>query len=233
MYQTTYPPHFKLSQRLNSKLHPKYNDFKNKNFNLNATPTLDSNSICPPLSDECLISIINLVRKNVINSLDLTLKTSSSFEKKAKLDEENEKEENEKEEETVEEEHDSDDRNSVEKLFNFVKIPKNKKTVSFVVGETASNALLNNASFPASVDYGEGGGSDRYGYTTSRTVPRTSRDRNPELREPVEPIDQHHNHHHHHHHYHHNRESSIKRGQFTRSLSNTEPPTDEKAGKKY
>ncbi|CAH1368306.1 unnamed protein product [Tenebrio molitor] len=74
-----------------------------------------------------------------------------------------------------------------------------------------------------------GGGSDRYGYTTShRTVPRNSRDRNQDLRDPIEPIDQHHNHHHHHHH-HHNRESSIKRGQFTRSLSNTEPPTDEKA----
>ncbi|XP_063931978.1 regulating synaptic membrane exocytosis protein 1 isoform X3 [Zophobas morio] len=76
-----------------------------------------------------------------------------------------------------------------------------------------------------------GGGSDRYGYTTGHrtAAPRNSRDRGQDLREPMEPIDPHHNHHHHHHHHHHNRESSIKRGQFTRSLSNTEPPPDEKA----
>jgi hypothetical protein len=127
-----------------------------------------------------------------------------------------------------------DERGSIEKLFNFVKIPKSKKTVSFLcddvdLDDDASLSSLNSASLPASTEYG--GGSDRYGYTTShRTVPRNSRDRNQDLRDPIEPIDQHHNHHHHHHH-HHNRESSIKRGQFTRSLSNTEPPTDEKAGK--
>ncbi|XP_050294946.1 regulating synaptic membrane exocytosis protein 2 isoform X2 [Anthonomus grandis grandis] len=40
----------------------------------------------------------------------------------------------------------------------------------------------------------------------------------------------HHNHHHHHqhHHHHHRREGTVKRGQFTRSLSNTEPPTEDK-----
>ncbi|RZC33978.1 regulating synaptic membrane exocytosis protein 2, partial [Asbolus verrucosus] len=120
---------------------------------------------------------------------------------------------------------------SVEKLFNFVKLPKNKKTVSFLVcnvdlDDASFTTALNETFVPASIEYG--GGSDRYEYTTShRTVPRNSRDRNQELRDPIEPIDQHH--HHHHHHHHHNRESSIKRGQFTRSLSNTEPPNDEKA----
>lgn len=44
-----------------------------------------------------------------------------------------------------------------------------------------------------------------------------------EVRELTEPIDRRH-------HYQH-RKSSIKREQFTRSLSNTEPSTDEKAGK--
>ncbi|KAJ8972639.1 hypothetical protein NQ317_007350 [Molorchus minor] len=52
-------------------------------------------------------------------------------------------------------------------------------------------------------------------------------------REPIEPLDPHHSYHphpnhHHHHHHHHHREASVKRGQFTRSLSNTEPPPDEK-----
>ncbi|XP_066143466.1 regulating synaptic membrane exocytosis protein 2 isoform X3 [Euwallacea fornicatus] len=36
-------------------------------------------------------------------------------------------------------------------------------------------------------------------------------------------------HHHHHHHYHHRREGTVKRGQFTRSLSNTEAPSEDKA----
>lgn len=38
------------------------------------------------------------------------------------------------------------------------------------------------------------------------------------------------NHHHHHHHYHHRRDGTVKRGQFTRSLSNTEAPSEDKAG---
>lgn len=43
----------------------------------------------------------------------------------------------------------------------------------------------------------------------------------------------HYNHHHHHHHHHHHREESTKRRQFTRSLSNTDPPADEKTGKNF
>lgn len=69
-------------------------------------------------------------------------------------------------------------------------------------------------------------GSDRYAYSSGyhREPSRTMRERTQDIRDPLESID-------HHHHYHkHHRESSIKRGQFTRSLSNTEPPHDEKAG---
>ncbi|XP_019867469.2 regulating synaptic membrane exocytosis protein 2 [Aethina tumida] len=77
-----------------------------------------------------------------------------------------------------------------------------------------------------SADYGSN--SDRYMYTGHRAPPRQMRDRDQDLRDPLEPLDQHHNHHHHHHHHHHHRENSVKRGQFTRSLSNTEPPPDEK-----
>ncbi|XP_072388810.1 regulating synaptic membrane exocytosis protein 2 [Diabrotica undecimpunctata] len=72
-----------------------------------------------------------------------------------------------------------------------------------------------------------------YGYRTMNS--RGARERDHEHREPIEPLDPHHNyhlnhnqHHHHHHHHHHHRESSVKRGQFTRSLSNTEPPVEEK-----
>lgn len=232
MFNTTYIPSSKLSKRFNSKHWSKSHSFENKVFSQRSNLALDLNRIYSPLSAESLKSIIKLVRNNVVNSLDSNLEASVFFKKEEEVEEDKTDEENEqKQKETIEEEHNFDKRGSIEKLFNFVKFSKNKKTVSFDVDETARDALLNNASFPASTDYGGGGGSDRYGYTTSRTVPRDSRDRNPELREPVEPIDQHHNHHHHHH-YRHNRESSIKRGQFTRSLSNTEPPTDEKAGRK-
>ncbi|CAG9835149.1 unnamed protein product [Diabrotica balteata] len=75
--------------------------------------------------------------------------------------------------------------------------------------------------------------STEYGYRTMNS--RGARERDHEHREPIEPLDPHHNyhlnhnqHHHHHHHHHHHRESSVKRGQFTRSLSNTEPPVEEK-----
>ncbi|CAH1186021.1 unnamed protein product [Phyllotreta striolata] len=71
-----------------------------------------------------------------------------------------------------------------------------------------------------------------YGYRTINSRGMRERDHDP--RETIEPLDPHHNyhlnhnHHHHHHHHHNHREGSVKRGQFTRSLSNTEPPTDEK-----
>ncbi|KAK4880315.1 hypothetical protein RN001_008461 [Aquatica leii] len=69
------------------------------------------------------------------------------------------------------------------------------------------------------------GSSDRYVYSRHREVPsKGSRDhQEQDLRDPIEQ-----QHHHHHHHHHHHRDGSIKRGQFTRSLSNTEPPVDEK-----
>ncbi|KAK5647100.1 hypothetical protein RI129_005564 [Pyrocoelia pectoralis] len=66
------------------------------------------------------------------------------------------------------------------------------------------------------------GSGERYGYSRHREVPtKGSRDhQEADLRDPLE--------HHHHHHHHHHREGSVKRGQFTRSLSNSEPPVDEK-----
>ncbi|CAH0557174.1 unnamed protein product [Brassicogethes aeneus] len=73
-----------------------------------------------------------------------------------------------------------------------------------------------------STEYGSS--SDRYMYTGHRGAgnSRNVRDRDHEI---IEPLDHHHNHHHHH--YNH-REGSVKRGQFTRSLSNAEAPTEEK-----
>lgn len=164
------------------------------------------------------------------NPLDIILKTRIEYSDLLAECQESDSDEKPKEENPVRRQSVHDERSSVEKLFNFVKIPKNKKTVSFLDHDLdASENSLNDAFLPASADYG--GGSDRYGYTTShRSTTRNMRDRNQDLRDPIEPIDQHHNHHHHHHHHH--RESSIKRGQFTRSLSNTEPPPDEKAGTK-
>lgn len=47
------------------------------------------------------------------------------------------------------------------------------------------------------------------------------------MRETMEPIE---TQHYHHRHYRQHREGSVKRGQFTRSLSNNEPPPDEKTG---
>lgn len=87
----------------------------------------------------------------------------------------------------------------------------------------------------SSTDYS--GGSDRYVYSGHRggSSSRNTRDREADMRETIEPIDpqyHHHHHHHHHHHYRSHREGSVKRGQFTRSLSNNEPPPDEKTGKR-
>lgn len=67
-----------------------------------------------------------------------------------------------------------------------------------------------------------GGGSDRYGYCTQRqTSARPPREYDLESRD-VEEADRQ---------YHRTvKEGSIKRGQFTRSLSNNDPPLDEKAG---
>ncbi|XP_031342324.1 regulating synaptic membrane exocytosis protein 1 isoform X3 [Photinus pyralis] len=67
------------------------------------------------------------------------------------------------------------------------------------------------------------GSGERYVYSRHREVPtKGSRDhQEADLRGPLE-------HHHHHHRHHHHREGSVKRGQFTRSLSNSDPPVDEK-----
>ncbi|XP_076254330.1 rab3 interacting molecule isoform X3 [Rhynchophorus ferrugineus] len=85
-------------------------------------------------------------------------------------------------------------------------------------------------------------GTEYVSYSTSyRSVPRNSKEREMDPREhrDADPLEQHHYHqyheepqhhypHHHHHHHHHRKDGSVKRGQFTRSLSNTEPPPDEK-----
>lgn len=82
----------------------------------------------------------------------------------------------------------------------------------------------------ASIDSTEYGG-----YPAYRSMPRNARERDQDVREPIEPLDPHHDYHphpnHHYNNHHHHREASVKRGQFTRSLSNTEPPPDEKIGK--
>ncbi|XP_060516998.1 regulating synaptic membrane exocytosis protein 2 [Cylas formicarius] len=74
--------------------------------------------------------------------------------------------------------------------------------------------------------------SSEYGEYPSYRSARDPRDRDSDPREPMEPLDSrhgyHHKSHHHHHHHNHHRDGSVKRGQFTRSLSNTEPPSDEK-----
>ncbi|XP_048518491.1 regulating synaptic membrane exocytosis protein 2 isoform X2 [Dendroctonus ponderosae] len=71
------------------------------------------------------------------------------------------------------------------------------------------------------------------GYQMTRNS--TASDRGSD-RDTMDSLDSHHhshpddqNHHHHHHHHHHRREGTVKRGQFTRSLSNTEPPSEDKA----
>lgn len=79
-------------------------------------------------------------------------------------------------------------------------------------------------------------GSDYSGYQNYRNAPRNARERDQDLRDPIEPLDSYHSYHHpnsnhHYDHHHHHREESIKRRQFTRSLSNTDPPPDEKTGK--
>lgn len=107
---------------------------------------------------------------------------------------------------------------------------ENEKFLCSVDKSCNASYSLNNASLD---------GSDYSGYQNYRT-PRNTRERDQDLRDPIEPLDSHHSYHHsnpnhhfdhHHHHHHHHREESVKRRQFTRSLSNTEPPTDEKTGK--
>lgn len=85
------------------------------------------------------------------------------------------------------------------------------------------------ASYPDSSEYPSGGGSDRYSYGSGhrqQSAARIPRDRvDVENRDPMEVMDHHQYHHGHH------REASVKRGTFTRSLSNNETPADEKTGK--
>lgn len=87
--------------------------------------------------------------------------------------------------------------------------------------DASSNAKL---SFP-STEYTTGSGSDRYPYgshrtTTSRRM-RHEMDHEQNLRDPLDDDRRNHRQH---------REGSVKRGQFTRSLSNNEAPTEEKNG---
>lgn len=120
------------------------------------------------------------------------------------------------------------------KIFKLVNSAKQNSSVdtSYSVDSLYSvDCNIINASFSKtasetnSTEYG-GGGSDRYAYNSHRGPPsRNIRDREQEMRDPVEPIDQHH------YHIRHHRESSVKRGQFTRSLSNSETPGEEKTGK--
>lgn len=93
-----------------------------------------------------------------------------------------------------------------------------------------TTSIASKAFNDASIDLG----STEYGYRTMNSRGVRERDHHDHPREPIEPLDPHHNYHlnHNHHvHHHHHREGSVKRGQFTRSLSNTEPPTDEKTGR--
>ncbi|XP_071053229.1 regulating synaptic membrane exocytosis protein 2 isoform X1 [Onthophagus taurus] len=73
-----------------------------------------------------------------------------------------------------------------------------------------------------SADYGTG--SDRYPYATHRHPSTRSRDRERERERDHEPEQMDHHQYHRQH-----RDGSVKRGQFTRSLSNNETPADEKA----
>ncbi|CAH1175810.1 unnamed protein product [Phaedon cochleariae] len=74
--------------------------------------------------------------------------------------------------------------------------------------------------------------SEYTGYPSYRNASRSARERDQDIREPADSLDSHHGYHHHHNHHHHHhphhREGTVKRGQFTRSLSNTEPPNEEK-----
>lgn len=118
--------------------------------------------------------------------------------------------------------------NQIFKLVRFAKQSSSLEAESklFMSSECIAKEPSNSAFESNSTDYG-GGGSDRYAYTSNRGPSRNVRDRDQDLRDPIEPLD-----HHHHYHYHirHHRESSVKKGQFTRSLSNTETPGEEKTG---
>ncbi|KAK9709580.1 C2 domain [Popillia japonica] len=80
---------------------------------------------------------------------------------------------------------------------------------------------------PDSSEYPSGGGSDRYSYGSGhrqQPASRIPRERvEVEIRDPMETME-----HHQYHHGHHHRDGSVKRGTFTRSLSNNETPADEK-----
>lgn len=114
-----------------------------------------------------------------------------------------------------------------------LRLSKNKfqylKSSNICSIDKCSNA--SNSSNNASLD-----GSEYSGYQNYRSTPRSGREREQDLRDPIEPLDPHHSYHHtnpnhHYNHHHHRREESVKRRQFTRSLSNTDPPLDEKTGK--
>ncbi|CAH1130637.1 unnamed protein product [Ceutorhynchus assimilis] len=76
-------------------------------------------------------------------------------------------------------------------------------------------------------------------YRITRNSMPSDRGAERDIMDPMEPHHHHHHHHryhdepelhdHHHHHHHHRREGTVKRGQFTRSLSNTDAPSEDKA----
>lgn len=99
------------------------------------------------------------------------------------------------------------------------------KDVADDASDTSDNASATGSdSLANSTEYS--GMSDRYNHPRHRDAPRRSTQEHPsqELREPLD------DHHHHHHSHHHHREGSVKKGRFTRSLSNTEVPSDERTG---
>lgn len=89
---------------------------------------------------------------------------------------------------------------------------------------SSCNASDSSGNASVSLPSTEYGGSDRYNHSRYREASTRSAKEHPgqELREPLD--------HHHHAHYNH-REGSVKKGRFTRSLSNTEVPTDERTGR--
>lgn len=125
-----------------------------------------------------------------------------------------------------------------EEYFKRCEAKRVERQVSFAEDDVAFNTNASDCSNSSashkiaySGDYPTGAGSDRYpyqGHRTQQPTSRRTRDRNEVemINEPLQPMD----HHHHQYHHGHHREGSVKRGTFTRSLSNNETPGDEKTG---
>lgn len=101
--------------------------------------------------------------------------------------------------------------------------------------DKASDSL--NSGYVCSLPSNEYSNYSSGGYRVLRSSTTSDRGSDRDMMDPLESYHHHSyhdepEHHHHHHHHHHRREGTVKRGQFTRSLSNTEPPTEDKAGEK-